>query len=127
MTDNLMRLRAEQKARELEHADQSFEAKNARAVAKIDRQLKGRIDGIRLILPAVPPVSERHQGFMRRRNTDFVIGKCKFCEPDPKWFKCPLCDYETPNRWTMKLHNIANPRWCQERAAKKARKWSQHA
>lgn len=123
-----MRLRAEQKAQELEQADQSFEAKNARALAKINRQLEPRIKAIRVVLPAIPPVSEKHQVFLRKRtNLDMVIGKCNFCEPPPKFFKCPLCDWETPDRWRMRLHNNSNPRWCQERAAKKARKWSQHA
>lgn len=126
--NSLMRMRAEQKAQELQQTDQSFEAKNARAVDKITRQLAPRIQAIRVVLPAIPPVSEKHQGFLRHKtNADMIIGKCRWCEPEPKWFKCPKCDFECADRWRMWLHNVSNPRWCQDRAAKKARNWSRQA
>lgn len=124
----MMRQRAEQKLAEAEGQDQSWEAKNQRALDRINRQLAPRIQALRVVLPATPPVSERHQSFMRRKTaTDFVVGHCRFCNPPPQVFKCPLCDWETLDKWRMKLHNEISPKWCRDRAAKKARKWAQHA
>lgn len=107
--------------------DQSFEAKHARALDVINRQLSPRISAIRLVGPVMPIISERHRPLLRRGNSDFVIGNCRFCNPPPKVFKCPLCDWETTDKWKMKLHNDIGPKWCKDRAARKARKWAQHA
>ena len=56
-----------------------------------------------------------------------VIGMCNFCNPPPKIYKCPKCDWETDVHWKMKLHNDLEPRWCQDRYNRKIRKWAQHA
>jgi hypothetical protein len=42
-------------------------------------------------------------------------------------FTCPKCDRQTTERWIMKLHNGANPKYCQDRADKKARHWARQA
>lgn len=128
MQEQLLHKRAAQKALEAQEADQSYEAKNARAIERINRQLKPRIDALRVVFPAIPPVSERHQAFMRgRTNADMTIGKCRFCNPEPEPFKCPKCDWECSERWRMKLHNDLEPGWCKARYKKKIRNWSRQA
>lgn len=125
--NSVMRARAEQKTKELAEQDQSYEAKLARALAVARRPFQTRIDALSMAAPIVPRLSPLHMQFLSHTESDFVIGKCRFCNPEPEWFKCPLCDWECAERWRMKLHNDLNPKWCQERAAKKIRKWSQQA
>lgn len=117
------------KERELKLAeqDQSYEAKLERALATTNRQLQPRIDALRLIGPVMPILSAKHRGLIKRGNSDFVIANCRFCNPPPKLFKCPACDWECEQRWRMKLHNDINPKWCRDRAARKVRKWSRQA
>lgn len=126
MTDreSIMAARAEK----LAGLDQSYEAKCARAMDTLNRQLEPRILALRYIGPQFTRVSEKHAPLLSGADTDFVIANCKFCAPpEPEWFTCVLCDWETPDKWRMKLHNDLNPKWCRDRAAKKARKWAQHA
>lgn len=42
----------------------------------------------------------------------------------PEVHKCPVCDWETGERWRLQVHMDLNPRWCQERGAKKIREWA---
>ena len=117
------------KERELELAklDQSYEAKCARAIAVIDRQMKHRIDALRVVGPIMPILSEQHIPLMRHRQGDFVIANCRFCNPPPKTYKCPQCDWECDQKWRMKLHNDLQPGWCKARAKRKIQKWSRQA
>lgn len=48
--------------------------------------------------------------------------KCPACKP-PEPYTCPLCDWSTPDKWRMKLHVDLRPKWCTDRAEKKARVW----
>lgn len=107
--------------------DQTYEAKHARAMANIDRQLAPRITAIRLVGPIMPILSPHHVPLLKHRQGDFVIANCRFCNPPPKVYTCPACDWETEEKWRMRVHNVSNPKWCRDRAAKKARKWAQHA
>ena len=102
----------------------TFEAKHAKSMAALNAQLKPKIDALRLIGPAKPQMREEHRKFVSERTG---MGYCQFCDPPPKVLTCPKCDWETTERWRMKLHNIIGPQWCQDRADKKARKWAQHA
>lgn len=107
--------------------DQSYEAKLARAVAVVTKQLQPRIDALRLVGPFMPTMPPQYQHMAKHRDNDMVIGMCNFCNPPPKIYKCPKCDWETDVKWKMKLHNDLEPRWCQERYNRKVRKWAQHA
>lgn len=119
-----MRELLKQRAERDEAVADSYEVKHAKSMATLNAQLKPRIDSLRLIGPEKPQMSDIHRAFVKERGT---VGYCQFCTPPPKVLKCPLCDWETTDRWRMKLHNMINPTWCQERAAKKARKWAQQA
>lgn len=108
--------------RELELAkqDQSYEA-------KLNTQLKPRIDALRVVGPAMPSLNDKYPGIIKRGNTDMAIADCRFCNPPPEPYKCIQCDWETTEKWKMALHNDLSPKWCRDRAARKVRKWSQHA
>lgn len=54
----------------------------------------------------------------------FAVRHCPKCTPPPEYFKCPMCDWECEDRWRYELHMTTNPKWCRDRAAKKARLWA---
>ena len=107
--------------------DQSYEAKLERALAVTNRQLRPRIDALTLVGPVMPFLSAEYRHFQKNSVSDFVIKQCRFCNPPPKVYKCPKCDWETRDKWRMNMHNDLNPRWCQERENRKVRKWARYA
>lgn len=109
------------------HADQSYEAKLARFLAGVSREVELARQRLTLVGPFMPTMPPQYQHMASRRDNDMVIGMCNFCNPPPRTFTCPVCDWQTEDKWRMRLHNDLNPRWCQERGARKIRKWSQHA
>ena len=119
-----MRELLKQRAEKAEDAVESYEAKHAKSMAKLNATLKPRIDSLRLIGPAKPQMSEAHQGMVKERG---AVGYCQFCEPPPQVFKCPKCDYEVTDRWRMTVHFRLDSKLCNDRADKKARKWAQQA
>lgn len=123
----LLRERAAERAEQMAGMDQSFEAKKARALEGLDRLLQPQVSAIRLLGPPLPQMAETHRGLLRDRSSDMAAAYCRFCSPPPKVYKCPICDSETTDRWRMKLHNGVNPKYCQDRGAKKARKWASRA
>lgn len=96
------------------HGDEWF-AKHERAcvTAGIQRLTDRAKSALTLIGPKVAP------------DTPFAIRRCLTCTPPPEVFQCPLCDSETTVRWQYDMHMALNPKYCRDRAAKKARKWSQ--
>ena len=106
--------------------DDSFEAKLEKSMAAFNKTLAPRINSLRLIGPAKPQMREEHRKLLRS-SAESAISHCQFCFPPPKVYQCPKCDWETTDHWRMRLHNVIGPEWCEERAAKKARRWSQHA
>jgi hypothetical protein len=126
MTPDMQSMMRERQEK-LAELDQSYGAKSARAMETLNRQLAPRIMALRLIGPSVVVISPKHQPLLKRGATDFVIGNCRFCNPPPKVYTCPACDWETEVKWKMQLHNDLNPKWCRDRAAKKVRKWSRQA
>lgn len=105
--------------------EDSYEAKHARAMEKINNAMGGRISLLRVVGPAKPQMADKHARFLTNRTgTDMTIGLCRFCNPDPQTFKCRLCDWETEDRWRMWIHNVVSPQWCRDWADKKARHWS---
>lgn len=107
--------------------DQSYEAKLARSVAAVKEQFKNQILALTLVGPIMPTMPPRYQHLAKHRDSDMVIGQCNFCNPPPKVYKCPVCDFTTEDKWRIKLHNDLNPKWCQERGAKKARRFARQA
>lgn len=120
----MLRERAE---KSLAQIDSSYEAKHQRSMNSLNRQMTPTIMGLRLVGPPEPQLQDRHRELIRHSSADMMVGRCRFCNPDPHVFKCPVCDYETLDRWRMKLHNMADPQWCRDRGAKKARHWSRQA
>lgn len=112
---------------ETHYEDQSFEAKKARALAVINRQMASRISSLRLIGPAKPRLEERHRRITRDRDTSTGASYCRFCTPPAREYKCPVCDWTTDLKWRMALHNDLNPDWCRKRGEKKARRWARQA
>jgi len=124
----ILRQRAAERLEQSAGLDQSFEAKKARALAGLNRLLQPQISAIRLVGPPPAQMSEVHCGFVRNSSgSDMSVSMCLFCNPAPKVYKCPICDSETTDRWRMKLHNGLNPKYCQDRGAKKARVWASKA
>lgn len=125
---DILRQRAAERLEKVADLDQSFEAKHARAMEGLNRQLKPRIDAVRLIGPAKPQMAEKHRNLLKGKGgQELGLSRCRFCDPPPQVYKCPKCDWETLDRWRMKLHNGTAPKWCQDRADKKARAWSRQA
>ncbi len=123
-----MRELLEQRQAKQDTAEESFEAKHARAMQKIGNAMAGRISAVRVVGPPLPQLSEVHRRFLRRNfGNDMVGGQCRFCNPDPVPLRCVACGYETLDRWKMKVHNIANPKWCQDWRDKKIRNWARQA
>lgn len=54
-----------------------------------------------------------------------AIMHCPRCTPPPRVYECPKCEYETLDRWRMKLHNIADPQWCNDAMRRRANAWAQ--
>lgn len=78
---------------------------------------------MRLMMPSVDKMPELYP-MVHAEDQYFAVKQCNVCNPPPKVYKCPLCDWSTTEHWKMKLHNDINPQWCQRRAAKKERAWS---
>jgi hypothetical protein len=55
---------------------------------------------------------------------DVAIRHCSKCQPTPKIYECPVCNWQTEEKWRFKLHLDLNPLWCRELGAKRARKWA---
>ena len=102
----------------------TYETKHERSMALLNQQLKPQISALRLLGPAKPQMREPHRSMARERD---AIGRCQFCDPPPKVYKCPKCDAETTRQYEMTVHNILDTELCNQRADKKARRWSQHA
>lgn len=107
--------------------DQSYEAKMERSIALVKRELSARITALTLAGPFMPTLPPQYQHLAKHRDNDMVIGQCNFCNPPPRLFTCPVCDWQTEDKWRMRLHNDLNPKWCQERGARKVRRWAQQA
>lgn len=57
-------------------------------------------------------------------DTPFAIRHCTKCTPPPEVYQCPACDAETTEAWQYDVHLALNPKYCRERADRKARKWA---
>lgn len=109
-------------------SEDTYEAKHARAMEKLNNALAHRVSAVRVVGPAIPQMTDLHRSFLRRNfGNDMLVGQCRFCNPDPVPFKCAACGYETLDRWKMKIHNISNPKWCQDWRDKKVRNWARQA
>lgn len=56
-----------------------------------------------------------------------AVRHCSICTPRPRIWKCPVCQWETSDRWRMKIHNITAPEWCARTGRERARKWARNA
>lgn len=107
------------------NAEDGYEAKHARAMEKLNNGLAPRVSMVRVVGPAQPQMSDIHRGFLTNHlGNDMTVGHCRFCDPDPEVFRCRLCDWETPDRWRMWVHNVSGSKLCRRWADKKARKWA---
>lgn len=79
---------------------------------------------MRLMMPNLDKMPALYPRLVHSQDQYFAIKQCNICTPPPKRYICPLCDWETPDHWRMKMHNETNPKSCQRRAAKKERAWS---
>lgn len=55
------------------------------------------------------------------------IRSCRKCNPPPRTWTCPICDFETDAQWVFRMHLKFDPEWCQRRGEKKQRKWANNA
>lgn len=53
-----------------------------------------------------------------------AIMRCPVCTPEPTVHQCPKCQWETPDRWRLKLHFTAAPQWCEQAARQRATAWA---
>ena len=89
-----------------------WQAKHAKAMRRVEMLETQARTQLRLVGPAV------------EQDDTSGIRRCLTCNPPPKMHRCPVCDWETEDRWRLKLHIDLNPKWCREWGAKKARRWA---
>lgn len=108
---------------EVAEAGDTFEQKHQRSMDALNEAFAATIKTLRLVGPVAPKMPERYADLLKGGHSS-GIAYCQFCNPPERQLRCPKCDYETPDRWRMKVHNILAPSWCDDRAAKKARVWA---
>lgn len=122
----ILRQRAAERLEANVDLDQSFEARKARALEGLTRQLKPRIDMLRLIGPPKPQMAEVHRQFARDEASS-GMAYCRFCNPPAEEIKCVLCDREFAERWELGLHTALEPKYCKDRYDRKVRTWARQA
>lgn len=96
--------------------EMTWEAKHERAMARVNRLAVEARTLLRTVGPRISAAQDRQD--------EVSIKHCSFCNPPPHMYSCPLCGFASEAKWRMSLHVDLRPKWCTDRAAKKAREWA---
>ena len=78
-----------------------------------------------LIGPDVNRMPELYPDLVTRTDQYFAVRQCRRCDPPPKVYVCPICDWETTVKWHMQNHNMGGQSYlCRQRQRAKERAWS---
>lgn len=79
---------------------------------------------IRLVAPVVDKMPQLYP-MVHRQDQYFAIKHCVICTPPPKVFRCPICDFETEEKWKMQNHNMGGQsEACKRMQKRKEKAWS---
>jgi hypothetical protein len=80
--------------------------------------------GIRLVAPVMDKMPELYP-MVHSEDQYFAIKHCVICTPPPRTYKCPICDFETEEKWRMQNHNLGGQTaYCKRIQKAKEKAWS---
>jgi hypothetical protein len=79
---------------------------------------------MRLIAPVVDEMPQLYP-MVHSMDQYFAIKHCTICNPPPEVFRCPICDFETEERWQMQNHRMGGQSlFCKKRQKAKEKAWA---